>query len=500
MKKTRFISYVTLYSFLICMAMTMGVFASTIANFSAYTNLFYYTHNPMLEKTSFQQAYLSFNEDAMAEGEPIVTEIYFDSYRDSTRSSYDFTEEGRRVYLQNLKVRDVSEKAQENILAYYYSYYNTEFESQVGAMFILTTETLMLPVDSSNLFRASKLYIAGDDNEKVSALTKIVFNNVNTSATTNMAGMFYECEKLTTIEGIDKFDTSQSTLMRSMFFRCIELKSLDVSNFKTGKVQDFSHMFSYCSKLSVIDVSDFDTSAATTLAAMFSACSVKQLDLSKFNTSNVIHMNNMFTACWSLSSLDVSNFNTSKVTNMYAMFSYTGSLKSLDLTSFDTSNVENMARMFHACPATLNISHFNTSSATNMRAMFQGASGVDMACLTKFDTSKVTNMAHMFDSTGYEMLDLSNFDTSKVENMHNMFANCKNLETIYVSKKWTVSAVTEEACLCEGDGSCYAEVPNNQGIFSKCSSLPNWEANGGVDDKTYAYAGGDGKGYLLFKS
>ena len=54
---------------------------------------------------------------------------------------------------------------------------------------------------------------------------------------------------------------------------------------------------------------------------MFYGCSsLTSLDLSNFNTSNVIDMNNMFYGCSSLTSLDLSNFDTSNVLFMNYMF------------------------------------------------------------------------------------------------------------------------------------------------------------------------------------
>ena len=44
---------------------------------------------------------------------------------------------------------------------------------------------------------------------------------------------------------------------------------------------------------------------------MFFNCnSLSSIDLSNFNTQNVINMGHMFFCCFSLSSLDLSNFNT----------------------------------------------------------------------------------------------------------------------------------------------------------------------------------------------
>ena len=54
---------------------------------------------------------------------------------------------------------------------------------------------------------------------------------------------------------------------------------------------------------------------------MFSGCSsLKELDLSNFNTNNVEYMNHMFSRCSTLEKLNISNFNTKNVTDMNGMF------------------------------------------------------------------------------------------------------------------------------------------------------------------------------------
>ena len=54
---------------------------------------------------------------------------------------------------------------------------------------------------------------------------------------------------------------------------------------------------------------------------MFGGCSsLKELNLSKFNTNNVNNMEGMFYECSSLKELNLSNFNTNNVTDMRSMF------------------------------------------------------------------------------------------------------------------------------------------------------------------------------------
>ena len=57
----------------------------------------------------------------------------------------------------------------------------------------------------------------------------------------------------------------------------------------------------------------------------------------------------MFNGCSSLKSIDLSSFNTSNVNNMSCMFNVCSSFESIDLSSFNTSNVNDMSFMFSFC-------------------------------------------------------------------------------------------------------------------------------------------------------
>ena len=57
----------------------------------------------------------------------------------------------------------------------------------------------------------------------------------------------------------------------------------------------------------------------------------------------------MLLECSSLKDLNLSNFNTNNVTDMYKMFYGCSSLKELNLSNFNTNNVTHMYKMFYGC-------------------------------------------------------------------------------------------------------------------------------------------------------
>ncbi|WP_297959849.1 BspA family leucine-rich repeat surface protein [uncultured Ruminococcus sp.] len=228
------------------------------------------------------------------------------------------------------------------------------------------------------------------------------------------------------------------------------LREIDLSKADTSNVTDMRYMFSYASSVQKINLSGIDTSKVSTMEAMFNNCkSLTTLDISGFDTSNVTNMDFMFYHCEKLEFLDLSGFNTSKVTSMGGMFNYAYSLKSLNVSSFDTSNVTYMGGMFY------NLNRITSIDVSN------------------FDTSKVTYMGNMF---GYclqlRKLDLSSFDTSKVTNAYQMFTYCNNLKTVYISDKWNTDKMT-----------------SSENMFNCCFALTGKRGtafDSNYTDKTYA--------------
>ena len=60
-------------------------------------------------------------------------------------------------------------------------------------------------------------------------------------------------------------------------------------------------------------------------------------------------MGYMFHGCSSLKELNLSNFNTNNVTYMGYIFSKCSSLRELNLSNFNTNNVTDMGGMFYGC-------------------------------------------------------------------------------------------------------------------------------------------------------
>jgi len=159
---------------------------------------------------------------------------------------------------------------------------------------------------------------------------------------------------------------------RFMFYNCKNITNIDLSSFNTQNVIDMSYMFDGCSNLTNINLSSFNTQNVRYMSCMFYGCSkLTNIDLSSFNTQNVIYMSYMFDGCSNLTNINLSSFNTQNVRYMSRMFNECSNLAKIDLSSFNTQNVTNMYCMFYGCSKLTNIdlSSFNTINVANLKKL-----------------------------------------------------------------------------------------------------------------------------------
>lgn len=316
---------------------------------------------------------------------------------------------------------------------------------------------------------------------------------------TNTSSMFAQMPQLSSISGLNNFtdkieymnsmfagDSSLTSIDASqlkldsviqcayMFDGCKQLKSLDVSNWNVGNIQNFSYMFADCTNLTSIKGLDTwkankddatsanATASATDMSYMFSSDANlgtdennNTLDLSNFDTSNVIKFQAMFIGCKHLSSITgLENWNTASAQYMSSMFAYDDNLNTLDLSNFDTSNVTTFREMFTSDIGlkSLNVSNFKTDKVKDFSNMFSGCSvltsitGLETWGTTGAGLDKPTgiNMSSMFAyDRALNKLDLSKFDTSNVTTFNSMFYSCDNLDSIIGLSQWNTEDATD---------------------------------------------------------
>ena len=224
------------------------------------------------------------------------------------------------------------------------------YESSNTTAYVLKKTDIIAPVSCKELFR------------QLDSLTTIKLYNFNTSDTTDMSYMFYQCYELKTLEFSAKFDCQNVTTMANMFCHCDYLTTIQCSgvdanviDFKTStSLQTTYRMFFNCEALPTLKFSaNFETSGVTIMREMFIQChKLTTLDVTNFNTENVTSMSEMFYFCNKLTKLDLSSFNTKKVTTMFYMFGNCKELTTIYVGGgWSIDSVTRSDSMFYSCSA-----------------------------------------------------------------------------------------------------------------------------------------------------
>ena len=153
-----------------------------------------------------------------------------------------------------------------------------------------------------------------------------------------------------------------------MFFGCENLIYIDLSSFNTINIINTSNMFSGCKKLINIDLSSFNTKNVKNMSQMFYDCNkLIRIDLSFFNTKNVENMNGIFSGCKNLIDIDLSSFDINKVTDMKNMFANCEKITYIDLSSFYFNNDVEINNIYKDCNdlKKLKINKINSEKLTN---------------------------------------------------------------------------------------------------------------------------------------
>ena len=257
-----------------------------------------------------------------------------------------------------------------------------------------------------------------------------------------------------------------------------------------NKIKDCSYMFRGCGNIISIDLSSFDSSEVIDMKQMFSICSgLKEVNLKNLNVAKVKDMSYMFNKCFEIEKITIpSSFDTQNVENMSFMFHFCQFLKEISFpASFKTNKVRAMIGMFGKCYnlKQLDLKNFDTGAVTNMSFMFDQCRNLEELLIIKsrFKTNAVENMGHMFNECNkLKLIDLSNFNTEKNQFFCSMFENCSQLKTLDLSH-FTVSRGANIENMFEGcsnlDNSILSSlvIPNDYNAKNMLEYINNIRAN-----------------------
>ena len=319
---------------------------------------------------------------------------------------------------EKLKTKIISLKDSLRINKVIFGFQN-KFITLIINFLIMINLIVSISSKSNRFYKSRKLYLSneikikieGTGNKEIFSLNSDFINNPPSIVLLNGNNVPLDGNQINLIEeenNITMIWENKLTKCDYMFYELENLLEVDLSKFDASEVTTMNNMFQYCYELISINFGNINTPKLKEIANLFNGCfSLLYLDLSSFNTSSVISMNYLFNDCASLTSINFGNFDISQVTNIDHFFCGCRKITSLDLSNFNLSSVKIMQSMFRDCTSlvSLDLSHFRTTSVEEMYFLF---------C----------------DCKNLEYVDISNFDLTKTSRAQYLFENCNNLKYI----------------------------------------------------------------------
>ena len=166
------------------------------------------------------------------------------------------------------------------------------------------------------------------------------------------------------------------TSLYSLFYECKSIKEIDLSHFDCSEVKSCGYMFYGCISLSKINFGKLDFNLSNYFGYMFYNCyELEELDVSNFITKKSTNFDYMFYGCKKLKNIDVSKFNSSNCKTIQYMFYQCENIKLIDMISWDMSNINNINYLFNGCKNLIKIkmsSNFKDIENINMQYVFDG--------------------------------------------------------------------------------------------------------------------------------
>jgi surface protein len=167
----------------------------------------------------------------------------------------------------------------------------------------------------------------------------------------------------------ESMETSNLINAEGMFYDCA-ISEINLTKWKTEKLQNVSKMFYSDSALSSINISGWDANLIDDCESMFYKCtSLGSIDLGWTNVSNITHLASMFKNCFHIRSIDLSCFDQAHMGDTTEMFENCEELTTIYGTGFKADVSD---RMFLDCYELKGVKKYSKEAVTIEMANTEG--------------------------------------------------------------------------------------------------------------------------------
>lgn len=203
-------------------------------------------------------------------------------------------------------------------------------------------------------------------------------NYINSSRLNTGYGMFYNCSSLTYV---NMPYVSYVATMEGMFNGCTKLQRIEgIEKWNTARNANWGSTFGNCRSLTNLDPRNFILTDAHAMGATFRGCTaapIENFDFRNWRTPNVQYLSGTFDVVTTVKELDFSGFDVSNVGTLQGFLKGCSSLERVDLSNWiltekhynwqgdsDKWNPLSLSNFFDSCSSLIDIKLLNTDRFT----------------------------------------------------------------------------------------------------------------------------------------
>ena len=244
------------------------------------------------------------------------------------------------------------------------------------------------------------------------------------------------------------------------------LVSLYFSKFDSSKITSVENVFNGLTSLKYIDLSGFRSSLLTSMKGLFKDLNLlESINLSNMKISKVTSIESMFENCVLLTSIDLSYLDTTSLINMDKLFSGCSALKVIDFSNLNLENVNSASNIFYGLPT--NFEYINLTNAKLSDALFSEIK------------SEINDKYYYLDCSTTEIIQNGDYKCCCTNGERNFF-QCSDNKIIFYDRISFLSSKEQISCgniditkfYLKGEGTkkYYRKCENAMTYCNECSS------------------------------